>query len=263
MSKLFQRAFQLAHHIFNSGTCLEFGVYVGNTYLWQAENILRYYPDSKLVGFDSWVGLPEETSGIWRPDRHAAGCFASNKDVIVEKLNTSTKRTTDQRFRFIDGFFSESLNDAARGTIDNVIFVNIDVDIYKSTVELLDFVKPLLRPGVVLYWDDWKDPCDDHSRPWGQHLAWEQWSFNNPDITTETIEVNPVNQRTMVVMSANGITAADTGFSIIEARQAAYRACNQQDTQDTDYERFLRLKDRFRKLPFSRLSRKILRVLAK
>ena len=113
----------------------------------------------------------------------------------------------------------------------------------------------------MLYWDDWKDPRDDYHGKWGEHLAWEQWSSRHPDVAVETVEVNPLNQRIMIVMSANGVTAADTGFSLLEARRAAYRLASV--PQDCDYERFLKLKNRLRKLPFSRLLRYLLRALAK
>ena len=33
--------------------------------------------------------------------------------------------------------------------------VHIDVDLYSSTVEVLEFVKPLLVKGSVLVFDDW------------------------------------------------------------------------------------------------------------
>lgn len=202
MNQIFMNAFAIAHSVFpEGGTCLEFGVYTGGTFAWQAKQIRKYHRASKLMGFDSWQGLPEETAGEWAPERHARGRYGSTKDVALARL-TSVGMTDDPRLELVDGFFSESLTPELQKKMkerSDLIFINIDVDIYSSTIELLDFVKPLLRPGVILYWDDWKDPRDQHEGEWGEHKAWKDWSRQNPDILAEDLEVNPLNQRSMII----------------------------------------------------------------
>jgi len=71
------KSFHLAHKIFKKGTCLEFGVSKGDSYVWQAEQILKLYPESRLIGFDSWLGLPKEAEGVWFPYRHRRGNIGS------------------------------------------------------------------------------------------------------------------------------------------------------------------------------------------
>lgn len=202
---LFQRAFHLAHHVFpEGGTCLEFGVFSGSTYSYQAAEIRRRYSASRLIGFDSWQGLPEETDGVWAPLRHSTGEYAAPKDIVLSKLKSLGIESDDPQFRLVDGYFADSLTDDLRRRIGQVVFINIDVDIYRSTIELLDFVRPLLRPGVILYWDDWKDPRDENQSDWGEHLAWEHWLKAQKDLVVETLEINPVNQRTMIVTEVDG-----------------------------------------------------------
>jgi hypothetical protein len=211
---LFKKSFHLAHAIFTGGgLCLEFGVFHGNSYVYQAQEIATRYQTSRLVGFDSWQGLPDETPSVWRPSIHTKGAYASTKDVVLSKMR-KLGLSDDKRFSFVDGFYSDSLTAKLRQRFSNVIFINIDVDIYKSTMELLDFVKPLLRPGVVIYWDDWKDPRASSTASWGEHLAWEHWTRHNNDITASLIEVNWVNQRTMVITEANGKTLTEVNLSI-------------------------------------------------
>ena len=270
---LIHRSFLLAQKIFPSGgVCLEFGVYVGDTYVWQAEQVRDHYPQTELIGFDSWQGLPAETSGVWTPDRHAAGRLQSIKDVVLARLHSLgvASDPIDPRFRLVDGFFSESLTDDLRRSIQRpVIFVNIDVDLHRSTIELLDFVKPLLQPGTVLYWDDWKDPRDDHSDQWGEHLAWEQWSERHKDIRAETIDVNPVNQRTMIVVEANAKSLVDAGLSMSEIRHTAYRLSQPAPrsqpagVDDSEYQRYLRFASRLHRLPFYSVLRALYRLFAK
>src|SRR3989344_3581695 len=202
MIRVFKNAFAIAHSIFpQGGTCLEFGVYTGGTFAWQAERVRKDHQSSHLVGFDSWQGLPSETEGEWAPERHSKGRYASTKDVVLARLS-SVGMKDDSRVELIDGFFNESLTAELQKKLkerSDLIFINIDVDIYSSTIELLDFVKPLLRPGVILYWDDWKDPRMVHEGEWGEHKAWKDWSLRNPDVLAEDLEVNRLNQRSMIM----------------------------------------------------------------
>lgn len=220
---MFKRAFHLSHFISkNGGTCLEFGVFQGDTYSYQAQQILTKYINSTLIGFDSWRGLPEESPGIWTPERHAAGEFAASRSDVQEKLALLGVERNDKRFRLIDGFFADSLTSELRDEIRDVIFINVDVDLYRSTLELLDFVKPLLRPGVVIYWDDWKDPQDECTEAWGEHLAWSEWYPKQNGLEVETIEVNPVNQRIMVATQVSGRKLCPPLPSMSDIRRHAY-----------------------------------------
>jgi len=192
----------LAHTIFpQGGTCLEFGVGWGISYSKIAKLLCNKYLNSKLTGFDSWQGLPEETSGVWYPDRHRKGNFCCNKFETISKIKEVVNIQENERFDIIDGFLTNTCTPELRNTISNLIFVNIDVDIHSSTLVLLDFIKPLLQLGTILYFDDWKDPIDIPlcSSNWGEHKAWEDWSLINLDIKTEVLKVNRLNQHLMIV----------------------------------------------------------------
>jgi len=197
---LFHRSFHLAAKVFQGkGVCLEFGVGGGDTYSYQVQQITTRYPGLELIGFDSWQGLPKETPGVWCPERHEEKQLTFSKQQVLSCIPPA-----DSRFKLVDGFFENSLTAKLQKSVGPIIFINIDVDIHSSTLEVLAFVKPLLQPGTILYWDDWKDPADDNSTPWGEHLAWEEWYENQIDIEVETLEVNSVNQRSMLVTKANG-----------------------------------------------------------
>lgn len=202
MSKsVFAQAFLEAQRLFPMGpkTCLEFGVGNGRSYLWQADQIVKNFKNTTLFGFDSWCGLPDETPGVWCPGRHTRGNFAHPKSIVLDRL-TKLGVSNDQGFILVDGFFDKSLTKEVQQSINNLIFVNIDVDIHSSSMLVLDFIKPLLRKNVILYFDDWKDPIDIYDGKWGEHLAWEQWSQKNPEIKAETIVIGGSNQRYMKVL---------------------------------------------------------------
>jgi hypothetical protein len=175
-------------------TVLEFGVCDGASYIAMAEHIILHNPTITLYGFDSWQGLPDETEGVWKPKRHNPGMFSASKNDVLNQL-WERGADNDPRFKLIDGFFENSLTKELQSKIKNLIFVNIDVDLHKSTVELLEFIYPLLRKGVILYFDDWKDPQDSHDGKWGEHLAWEEYIQKYPNIKYETIKINNFNQR--------------------------------------------------------------------
>jgi hypothetical protein len=261
---LMARAFHLAHYVFpKGGTCLEFGVFTGGTYCYQAGQIQTKYPQSSLIGFDSWRGLPAETPGVWAPSRHAPGEYSAAKREVLARLESIDARD-DDRFRLVDGFFSESLTRDLQSQIKDVIFINIDVDIHRSTLELLDFVGPLLRPGVVIYWDDWKAPTDASPNEWGEHLAWSEWSAKQDRLQVETIEVNPVNQRTMVVTQAGDRRLSPPVPSIADIRLHAFSLSSIEEAPEAnaDYQRFLHLKSRLRNIPFhGQLARAVRRFM--
>lgn len=197
---MIMRAFHRANSNFpEGGTCLEFGVCSGMTYMQQAIAIRNQYPNSKLIGFDSWEGLPEEEEGVWRPDRHAAGQFSCRKDAVLGAM-AAHNISEDPRFKFVDGFYSDSLTPSLQSEIKNLIFVNVDVDLYLSCKEVLEFIKPLLRPGVVIYFDDWKDPQDKYEGKWGEHLAWEEFIIKYPEIKYDILEINQYNQRYIIIL---------------------------------------------------------------
>src|SRR3990167_1442476 len=198
---VFVQAFLEAQRLFPPGskTCLEFGVGKGGSYVWQVNQIVKNFKDTTLIGFDSWCGLPDETPGVWCPGRHIRGNFAHPKSIVLDEL-TKIGVKNDPRFMLVDGFFDKSLTKEVQQSISNLIFVNIDVDIHSSSILALDFIKPLLKENVILYWDDWKDPIDKYDGKWGEHLAWEQWSQKNPEVKTETIVIGGSNERYMRIL---------------------------------------------------------------
>lgn len=188
--------FHHAHINLGHGTCLEFGVCWGHSWMWQVLQIMNRYQHDTLIGFDSWRGLPKETPGVWAPDRHHEGAFSSPKQVVLDRMS-EVGATIGSQFKLVDGFFSDSLTDELRSKISDLIFVNIDVDIHSSTMEVLRWIRPILRVGTVLYFDDWLDPIDvgKGAPVWGEHLAFAEWMAENPEVKVKLIALNDVNQR--------------------------------------------------------------------
>ena len=59
-------------------------------------------------------------------------------------------------------------------------FVNVDCDLYESTVPVLEFITPLLQTGTIVYFDDWFSYRGSMAH--GEARAAREWLTRHPDI---------------------------------------------------------------------------------
>jgi hypothetical protein len=131
---------------------LEFGVFEGRSMRWWSEHLTN--PNARLIGFDSFTGLPED----WRPGLEK-GSFATGGPPSFD----------DPRVSFVQGWFEESLAGLALPAHDQLI-VNIDCDLYTSTDTVLRWLEPHAGPGTLLYFDEFSDR-DHEMRAFFESLA--------------------------------------------------------------------------------------------
>jgi len=137
-----------------SGMALEFGVGGGESTRLIAEHM-------PVLGFDSWLGLPE----TWRPG-FPKGMFAAMPPTIPNA-------------DFVDGWYEDTLPDALDG-IGDVGLVHIDCDLYSSTHTVLAALRKhhILTPGTFVVFDEWHSypGCEDHEqKAWRQHATGIEW----------------------------------------------------------------------------------------
>lgn len=118
---------------------LEFGVFEGRSMRWWSQHLRN--PDARLVGFDSFQGLPDD----WRPGL-PAGTFATAGPPHID----------DDRVSFQVGWFDDTLRDFAIPDHDQLI-INVDADLYSSAVTVLTWAEKHLRPGSLIYFDEFPD----------------------------------------------------------------------------------------------------------
>lgn len=125
-----------AQHAPSRGAVLEFGVYYGRS----LKMLQDFMPDRPLHGFDSFQGLPEE----WMPGE-PRGAYSTD-GFIPSHIDGAT---------FHVGWFEHTLPTFLRQHPHlDVALVHLDCDLYSSTKTVLDHLGPVLRPGVVLVFDD-------------------------------------------------------------------------------------------------------------
>ncbi len=115
---------------------LEFGVASGVSMRWWSQALKN--PEAVLHGFDSFEGLPEE-GGPWRQ-----GQFDMRGQVPV---------INDPRVKFFKGWFNQVLPTYSVCSHD-VLVVNLDADLYSSTIYVLRWLRPYLKQGTLVYFDE-------------------------------------------------------------------------------------------------------------
>lgn len=137
---------------------LEFGVFKGRSIRWWSDNLSQ--PDATLVGFDSFEGLPQD----WRPGI-ASGHFRTGKPPEID----------DKRVSFQVGWFDETLPRFIVPDHDQII-LNVDCDLYSSASTVLHWAEPHLRPGTLIYFDEFSDR-DHEMRAFNELHARSEYHF--------------------------------------------------------------------------------------
>ena len=119
---------------------LEFGVYKGTSIRYWS-NMLKH-PEAKLHGFDSFVGLPDDF------DIGVGPLTKGSYDV-----NGTAPEVQDPRVRFFKGWFNEVLP-TYQLPEHEVLVIMMDADLYSSTIYVLRHLRPFIKPGTFIYFDD-------------------------------------------------------------------------------------------------------------
>ena len=165
------------------GHYLEFGAFWGASFF---PNYFRFrhWLRGSFFAWDSFRGLsaphPDETR--FTGGDFQAGAYCSN-DRSFAALADLLGMPQD-RLSIIPGFFEKTLQGVSPSTYNleagSVSVCYIDCDLKEPTTQALNFAGPLLEPGALLYFDDWR-LCRG-SRQVGERAAALEWLDNNPDI---------------------------------------------------------------------------------
>ena len=124
----------------------EFGVFMGNSIReWINMSIS---PDSRFYGFDTFTGLPEHWfKGFGKSAFNVGGMMP---DIL------------DPRVTFVKGIFQDTLGNFLNGfNRRNRIVVNMDADLYSSTLFVLLSMHHYLKEGDIIMFDDFLDPLGE------------------------------------------------------------------------------------------------------
>lgn len=127
------------------GAGAEVGVYHGGSLV----RIAKYFKQTPFYGIDTFEGMPEPS----KEDLHIKGNFSDvDFDFMVGFFKTILPNV-----RLIKGFFPDSIV-LKRIEHNEFNFVHIDVDLYQSTKDCLEYFVPRLVLNGVLIIDDYGFP---------------------------------------------------------------------------------------------------------
>jgi hypothetical protein len=117
---------------------LEFGVMRGDTFfIWSECNT---NPASRLVGFDTFTGLPEDWGSVKKGSFSAGGKIPDIKDTRAEFCVGLIQDTLPE--------FTKRLDKTKRKVI------HIDVDLYNASLITLIHLQPFMQRGDIIIFDD-------------------------------------------------------------------------------------------------------------
>ena len=105
------------------------------------------------------------------------GTFHTGVSDFKKALKTQTDYNLNDKYIY-KGFYSNTLTDELQKKMPKVGVVHIDVDIYSSAKEVLNFIKLLLVKGSVLIFDDYY--CFPAGSNKGEHRALNEFLNENP-----------------------------------------------------------------------------------
>jgi hypothetical protein len=125
--------------------CLEFGVYQGLS-LKQWLTALDH-AELQIHGFDSFEGLPETFS------THFAGKGYFSTEGALPDIN-------DARVILHKGWFEDTVP-SFHVPPHEVLVLNMDADLYSSTLFVLRKLRPYIVPGTYIHFDDFSAPMHE------------------------------------------------------------------------------------------------------
>lgn len=138
---------------------LEFGCYNGTSINYFATRL----PNNKFHGFDSFEGLPTD----WHGHHSPVGTFDLKSNLPKVAKNVE----------LIAGWFDDSLPVFFKNNANlNACLLHIDCDTYDSTCSVLVNAKNLLKPGVLILFDDYLAYPNWEN---GEFLAWKEFCLQH------------------------------------------------------------------------------------
>lgn len=172
----------------------QFGIYQGAS-MRQLRSI--FGNDADMYGFDSFQGLPdivEEGAEHWHTGQFSPTSHIA-KDIFKAKLRNELGKV-----QFIDGYYNESLSNPSTLVRDFHLrpskYIDIDVDLYTSTVEALTFMitAELIQPGTIIGYDDfWSPFCN--IRDISSSSVWSSAWYDPPHLLGEMKAHQEIAQR--------------------------------------------------------------------
>lgn len=140
--------------------------------------------DFRIFLFDTFEGLPKVDHIADKHMQWYEGMIAFSIEKLKKILTDNGINLNELNIRYIKGMFSESLTAELREELKQYppSIVDIDVDYYTSTRDVLDWITPICDSGTLFYFDDY---FAFHGNPeYGQIKAINEFNARNDGYLT-------------------------------------------------------------------------------
>jgi hypothetical protein len=177
-SEFFERAFIALSFNKISGDYAEFGC-GGGTSMWLAWREIAANPVARhMWAFDPFAGMPKaedqrDDPPTWMPDTVSMAV-----DDFCSVL--TTRGVPQDAYTTVEGDFAESLPRLASDSEPrDIALAYIACDVYSSTISALEFLRPRLKHGMILAFDDYY--CWTDSDVSGERAALAEFAADHPE----------------------------------------------------------------------------------
>lgn len=152
--EFFSRAMFLLSTNGIQGDYVEFGCHSGQTFAMAWREIARHRRASHLWAFDSFEGMPRQKCKADDHPEWIQGAMATSLGQF--RRICSRNHIPAGRFTAIKGYYNEILPKmGSQSEPTTIALVYIDCDMYSSTADVLHFLTPRLRHGLIIAFDDY------------------------------------------------------------------------------------------------------------
>ena len=150
------------------GDYVEFGSHGGMTFRLAHDQIRQRKIKRHLWAVDSFRGLPNALNELDSHPKWKLGAMQTRVDKFHKICRSHG--IAREAYTVIEGFYDETLPNLPRNAApNNIALVYIDCDLYSSTEAVLNFIRPRLKHGMILAFDDYF--CWSADQVSGERLA--------------------------------------------------------------------------------------------
>jgi O-methyltransferase len=171
--EFFYNAFKALRFNGIDGDYAEFGSWGGMTFKLAYGESRRHGHQARLWAFDSFQGLPEPREGKDEHPEWRQGKMATNLDEF--HAICAANGIPRDAYEVVPGFYEYTLPKQQRPT--NIALAYVDCDLYSSTKTVLDFLRPRLKHGMIVAFDDYF--CWSPTQTSGERTAWREHVAND------------------------------------------------------------------------------------
>lgn len=198
---LLENAFKFVSFNEIAGDYLEFGCASARTFRMAYDLISHYGLETRLWAFDSFQGLPVARDARDAHPKWTPGNYPTAAELFTTILDRHG--VPSAKYEVIQGFYEDTIGPNSTGSEEyskNVAIANIDCDMHSSTADVLHFLEPRMKAGMIIYFDDYY--CYADGQKSGERIAMLEFLEKNPQWRFEHFKTVGWHGRAFVVEDA-------------------------------------------------------------